>query len=65
MNLPMAKVSTLVYVLDDERCELIDMGEILDLESSVFRRISRALDLCKITPEPALVSSILEKAGTV
>ena len=59
----MAKVSTLFFVLDDERNELIDLDEVFDLESTVYRKISRALDQCVITAKPSLVSSILSRSG--
>jgi len=59
----MAKVSTLLFVLDNERNELIDLGEVLDLEATVYRKISKALDQYEITAKPSLVSSILRNSG--
>ena len=61
----MAKVSTLVYVLDKDRNELIDVGEVFELENSVFRNISDILNQNEITAKPKLVSKILKKSGII
>ena len=61
----MSKVSTLVYVLDKDRNELIDVGQVYELEDSLFRDIFTILDQNEFTAKPELVSKILKKSGII
>ena len=58
----MAKISTLVYVLEEDRNELIDAGEIFELENSLLRDVFNILDQNEFTAKPELVSKILKKS---
>ena len=61
----MAKVSTLIYVLEEDRNELIDVGEIFKPESGLYGYISDVLNQIEFTAKPQLVSKILNKSGII
>ena len=61
----MANIFTLVYVLEEDRNELIDLREVFELENSVFRNISEVLDQNEFEAKPELVSKILKKSGII
>lgn len=59
----MAHISTLIYVLDEERNELIDFNEVFELENSTYRKFTRKLDLIEFNVRPEIISNILQHTG--
>ena len=59
----MANVSTLVYILEEERIELISINELFELEQEFINEIAGETKRTEYSPEPGMVGRILEKAG--
>ena len=63
----MVNVSTLIYVLDnleEEKNELINLEEILELEDKYLKKIFDLIDQKTMQVRPVIVDNILKTAST-